>query len=102
MTHLVTLRSFIWRKKIDNILYKLIPRWWIPLYTMVTFSRIPYHQCMALRKRQDRILEMIRDVSYTVVGLFVIRRYAWPAVKPFMIRFIVDELLPRLGVNKAY
>ncbi|CAF4843629.1 unnamed protein product [Rotaria socialis] len=100
MTHLVTLRSFHWRKKIDNFLYRLFPHWWIPLYTMVTFTRIPYHQCMALRQRQDRTLQIARRIGYTLVGFLVARRFVWNTIKPFVVQFIADEVLPRLEIKK--
>ncbi|CAF2703608.1 unnamed protein product [Rotaria sp. Silwood2] len=101
MTHYVTLRSFHWRKKIDNALYRLFPRWWIPLYTMVTFTRIPYHQCMALRKRQDRILQIVRGIGYSIVGILLLRRFAWTTIKPFIMRFFVDKVLPKVVTDKV-
>lgn len=39
MRDLVAKPSFLLRKKLDNALHALFPRWWIPLYTSVTFSR---------------------------------------------------------------
>lgn len=65
MRDLVNTWSFRARKYLDDILFRLFPGWWIPLYTMVTFSRIPVHQCVAKRKRQDELLRKIR-----IIGLY--------------------------------
>jgi kynurenine 3-monooxygenase len=56
MRDLVTKRSFLVRKKLDNLLHWLFPNWWVPLYTSVTFSRMRYHQCVLNRKWQDDLL----------------------------------------------
>ncbi|XP_041353665.1 kynurenine 3-monooxygenase-like [Gigantopelta aegis] len=66
----VNSRLFILRKKLDNLLYALFPNTWIPLYTMVSFTRIRYQQCILNRQWQDQFL---KRVSYGVVvgGVFL-------------------------------
>ena len=49
MRDLVNKKSFLLRKKFDNLLHWLAPDWWVPLYTSVTFSRMRYHQCIKNR-----------------------------------------------------
>lgn len=39
-----------------ELLYRLLPKRWTPLQTMVTFSRIPVDECVWLRERQDMFL----------------------------------------------
>merc|ERR1712142_158880 len=56
MRDLVNKKSFLLRKKFDNLLHWLAPDWWVPLYTSVTFSRMRYHQCIKNRKWQDSAL----------------------------------------------
>ena len=101
MSHLVTQRSYLWRKKIDNVLYRLMPAWWIPLYTMVTFTRIPYHQCIDLRDRQDRILKVFRWVGYSILGSYLFKQFAIYVVKPFALRFIARKVLPAVVANQV-
>ena len=101
MSHLVTQRSYLWRKKIDNVLYRLMPAWWIPLYTMVTFTRIPYHQCIDLRDRQDRILKVFRWVGYSILGSYLFKQFAIYVVKPFALRFIARKVLPTVVANQV-
>ncbi|UJR38358.1 hypothetical protein I4U23_031028 [Adineta vaga] len=96
MRHLVTTRSYYWRKKIDNFLYRIVPQWWVPLYTMVTFTRIPYKQCLESRKRQDKILEICRRVGYTIMGLYLFKQFAVYVIKPFAIRFLAKRYLPNM------
>ncbi len=89
LSHLVTQRSFVWRKKIDNFLYRLMPHWWIPLYNMVTFSRMPYHKCIEFRQRQDHILKVVRLIGFLVIGLYVLKKvFALEIMKSFIVQFL--------------
>ena len=101
MSHLVTQRSYLWRKKIDNFLYRLFPNWWIPLYTMVSFTRIPYHQCMALRQRQDHILKILRWIGSSIIGLYIFKQFAVLVLKPLAIKFIVRKILPKMVADQV-
>uniref|UniRef100_A0A8C9EJH0 Kynurenine 3-monooxygenase n=1 Tax=Pavo cristatus TaxID=9049 RepID=A0A8C9EJH0_PAVCR len=47
---------FIFRKQINNLLHTLMPSTIIPLYTMVTFSRIRYHEALQRWKWQEKII----------------------------------------------
>ncbi|XP_076463715.1 kynurenine 3-monooxygenase-like [Babylonia areolata] len=55
----VNSRLFLFRKKLDNLLHWAFPSFWVPLYTSVSFSRMRYHQCIANRAWQDKILTNI-------------------------------------------
>ncbi|KAL3277966.1 hypothetical protein HHI36_013306 [Cryptolaemus montrouzieri] len=56
MRDLVTKPSFYVRKVLDNILFKMFPSTWIPLYNSVSFSSIRYTVCMNNRKWQNKII----------------------------------------------
>lgn len=101
MRHLVTKRSFYWRKKIDNFLYRIIPQWWIPLYTMVTFTRTPYKQCLELRQRQDNILKAIRFVGYSIFGSLIFKQFAVYVLRPLIMKFIARKVLPEVVAEKV-
>jgi len=59
-------RAFRAKKKLDHLLEGLLPGMYLPLYTMVTFTRIPYAQAARRARLQDRII-------YTgLVGLAVL------------------------------
>jgi len=49
-------KTFLYKKKLEALLHKIAPSWWVPEYTMVTFSRTPYHIAKAKAEKQDRIL----------------------------------------------
>ncbi len=44
------------KKKLDHSLEAFLPGIYLPLYTMVTFTRIPYAEAARRARRQDRIL----------------------------------------------
>jgi kynurenine 3-monooxygenase len=49
-------RAFRAKKKLDHILEAALPGIYLPLYTMVTFTRIPYSEAARRARRQDRIV----------------------------------------------
>ena len=49
-------RTFRAKKKLDHLLEAALPGTYLPLYTMVTFTRIPYAQAARRARLQDRIL----------------------------------------------
>lgn len=55
MRDLVARKSFLWRKKIDNMLQKLFPQTWLPLHSTVSFTNIGYRQCQLNNHRQNQV-----------------------------------------------
>jgi kynurenine 3-monooxygenase len=49
-------RTFRAKKKLDHLLEAAFPGIYLPLYTMVTFTRIPYAQAARRARLQDRIV----------------------------------------------
>jgi kynurenine 3-monooxygenase len=49
-------KTFRAKKKIDHLLEAALPGIYLPLYTMVTFTRIPYAQAARRARLQDRIV----------------------------------------------
>jgi kynurenine 3-monooxygenase len=49
-------RTFRSKKKLDHFLEAALPGVYLPLYTMVTFTRIPYAEAARRARRQDRIV----------------------------------------------
>jgi kynurenine 3-monooxygenase len=52
----VVSRSFLAKKAAENVLHRMFPDQFLPLYSMVTFSRLPYAEALARSRRQDRLL----------------------------------------------
>jgi len=65
MRDLVTDTRFLAKKELENQLVALAPRTWIPLYSLVTFSRIPYHIALQIGDFQNELLEniLIQNIS---------------------------------------
>jgi len=49
-------RAFRAKKKLDHFLEAALPGMYLPLYTMVTFTRVPYAQAARRARLQDRIV----------------------------------------------
>jgi kynurenine 3-monooxygenase len=69
-------RTFRAKKKIDHLLEAALPGIYLPLYTMVTFTRIPYAQAARRARLQDRILytALIVLVLIGILALAVLPR----------------------------
>ncbi len=70
-------RLFVWRKKLDVLLHALLSRWYLPLYTMVEFTRIPYADAVRRARRQERIVAGVGVALLVLVLLLV----GWLVVK---------------------
>ena len=66
---LVLSRSFLFWKRIDNILHRIFPSYF-PLHSMVAFSRIPYHQVVQRNAmQQTRVRRALWLTSVTSLGV---------------------------------
>ena len=70
---------FLLRKKVDNFLHAIFPNKFIPLYTMVAFTRIPYHVVVKKNLKQRKLVTGVLSTSVVilsvcVVGFLVLRR----------------------------
>ena len=66
-------RAFRAKKKLDHFLEALLPGIYLPLYTMVTFTRIPYAEAAGRARLQDRIVYGSLGFVALVLALVVIR-----------------------------
>lgn len=51
-------RKFRNKKKAEKWLQKLLPHWYVPLYTMVSFTRTPYADAVAKARHQTKVVLM--------------------------------------------
>jgi kynurenine 3-monooxygenase len=65
----VASRVFRLRKRFEIVLHKLFPRWYVPLYTLVTFTRTPYAEALKRAKKQDRV---VRATGVTVLAVILL------------------------------
>jgi kynurenine 3-monooxygenase len=64
---------FLARKRLDLAIHRLWPEAWIPLYTMIAHTTIPYGEALERSRRQERIL-LAGSVflAFAMVGTIVI------------------------------
>ena len=73
--------AFIRKKKRERFLARRFPNWYVPLYTMATFTRIPYGEAVRRAARQDAVVQLwlgmpvvLLFIAIVVFGLWWIRR----------------------------
>ena len=64
-------KSFRAKKKLDHALEAALPGIYLPLYTMVTFTRIPYSAAARRARLQDRILYTVA-ISILTIGILTV------------------------------
>ncbi|MFN5318316.1 MAG: FAD-dependent oxidoreductase, partial [Bacteroidia bacterium] len=55
--------QFLLQKKIEQRFSDKHPDKWMPLYSMVTFSHIPYHDALQLGDKQEAIMKGIMNLT---------------------------------------
>jgi kynurenine 3-monooxygenase len=53
---------FRFEKRAQAVLHRLFPRWFIPLYTMISFTRIPYAEARSRARLQARVVRGVLAV----------------------------------------
>lgn len=69
MRDLVGDPAFLRKKAMEKRLHRMFPNWYLPLYSMISFSRIPYADARRRAQRQDRI---VRGVAVGLVGFLLL------------------------------
>jgi kynurenine 3-monooxygenase len=67
-------KTFRVKKKLDHLLEAALPGVYLPLYTMVTFTRVPYAQAAQRARLQDSVLytALVGLVSIAILVLAVL------------------------------
>ena len=65
-------RTFRAKKKLDHILEGLLPGRYLPLYTMVSFTRIPYAEAARRARFQDRVVYLTLSAVVLVLILLLL------------------------------
>ena len=66
-------KTFRARKKLDHLLEGTLPGVYLPLYTMVTFTRIPYAKAARRARMQDRVVFGTLALLAFLIALLTIR-----------------------------
>lgn len=82
MRHHTASALFLFRKKVETWISRAVPSW-IPQYTMVAFTRIPYDEAVRRARRQDAIMRRLGSLAIAGVlgavavglGLAISKKY---------------------------
>ncbi len=59
----VASRAFLWWKRLEKLLHRFFPTWYLPLYTMISFTLIPYAEA------RDRARRQIQGLRWMAAGV---------------------------------
>jgi kynurenine 3-monooxygenase len=62
-------RAFRLTRRLEQALHRLFPRWFVPLYTLVTFTRTPYADAVARARRQARTVQAVAAAGALALAL---------------------------------
>ena len=68
----VSSRWFLWKKKLDILLHRLLPGWYLPLYTLITFTTTPYAEARRRARQQVRYVRLVVGWAGLIVFLLVV------------------------------
>jgi kynurenine 3-monooxygenase len=66
-------RAFRAKKRLDHLLEAALPGIYLPLYTMVTFTRIPYADAARRASLQDRIVYSTLAAVVVIISVLIVR-----------------------------
>jgi kynurenine 3-monooxygenase len=64
-------RLFRLKKHVEHGLHRFFPRWFMPLYNMISFSTIPYAEAQARARAQSTVLKAVAVCGLGLVALGV-------------------------------
>jgi kynurenine 3-monooxygenase len=84
MRDLTARRSFKWRKRRDHALHRAMPKRYVPLYDLVSFTTVPYAEARARAARQERLVRAATvALLLAVTALLVVAAIAtWRSMAP--------------------
>ena len=62
---------FLMETRLEKSLHRAFPAWFVPLYTLVTFTRTPYAEAVARAGRQWRVVQGIAAVLVFLAAVFL-------------------------------
>ncbi|XP_056465713.1 kynurenine 3-monooxygenase [Gadus chalcogrammus] len=91
----VNSKWFLFRKKVDDLLHFLLPKTIVPLYTMVTFTRIRYHEALQRWHWQNKVINqglLVCAAGAVLGGSYLIAKHP-PKIPSIPIEKVWDRLL---------
>jgi kynurenine 3-monooxygenase len=66
--------AFLWKKRLEQLLHRLFPRWFVPLYPMISFSLIPYAEARARARSQARAVRWAGLLALAIAAVAILAR----------------------------
>lgn len=76
LRHKVRSPLFRARKQLDLTIHRLFPRAWLPLYTMIAHTTIPYAEALKRSRRQEHIL-LVASALLALATISVSLAFVW-------------------------
>ena len=70
-------RLFLMEKRLEKTLHRFFPRWFVPLYTLVTFTRTPYAEAVEQARRQWRAVKLVA-LALVFLAAFLLTQWMGP------------------------
>jgi kynurenine 3-monooxygenase len=64
---------FLFKKRLDKLLHRIFPNLYLPLYSMISFSSIPYAEAVARSRLQARILKTLAWTILVILLVILVR-----------------------------
>jgi kynurenine 3-monooxygenase len=99
MRHRTATLAYRVQKAVEGVLHAVAPTWWIPRYSMVSFTGIPYDQVLARARRQEAALGYVAGglVAAVVLAAAWATRRAARGSGPTWLRSIVAAVRRWVG-----
>ena len=69
-------KVFLMKKKAEKLLHRLFPHWYVPLYTLVSFTRTPYAEAVHQARVQNRVvLDLVISLLISLAVLLALVMY---------------------------
>lgn len=83
-------RRLVAKKKVDLLLSNLMPRTWVPLYTLISHTTIPYADAIERAKKQNRIARFMGvDLLLWLLTAALISRDGYNSLKLALVRVLL-------------
>ncbi len=69
--------AFLRKKRREKLLHKLLGNRYLPLYTMVSFTRIPYAQAVRRAHDQDQLIARVKVAAISLLLLIIVLVLYW-------------------------
>ncbi|MCH7547525.1 MAG: FAD-dependent monooxygenase [Planctomycetes bacterium] len=64
--------AFLMKKKLEKTLHAFFPKWFMPLYNMISFSDIPYAEARAKAEAQWKTIKLVAGIGAILILIVIV------------------------------